>query len=45
MKQRGGGLAGHARVTVGGTRRHALEQAEHAAHAVDPVESSDEMHL
>ena len=39
------GLAGHARVAVGRAGHHALEQAEHAAHAGDAVERGDEVHL
>ena len=35
----------HAEIAVGGTRHHALEQAEHAAHALDPVQGGDKMHL
>ena len=45
MQQRRGGLAGHTGVTIGGAGHHALEQAEHAAHAGDAVERRDEMHL
>jgi hypothetical protein len=35
----------HAEIAVRGTRHHAFEQAEHAAHAFDPVKGSDKMHL
>ncbi len=45
MEQGGRRLARHARIAVGGTGNHALEQAEHAAHAGNAVERGDEMHL
>ena len=45
VEQRRGRLLGHARITVGSSRRHALEQREHAAHTRDPVERGDEMHF
>ena len=45
MQQRRGRLLRHARIAVGRAGRHALEQGEHAAHAVDAVERGDEMHL
>ena len=45
MEQRCSRLLGHARIAVGSPRRHALEQAEHAAHAVDAIERGDEMHF
>ncbi len=45
MQQRRGRRALHAEIAVGGTGHHALEQAEHAAHALDPVQRRDEMHL
>ena len=45
MEQRRRRLLGHARIAVGSAGRHALEQREHAAHAVDAVERGDEMHL
>ena len=45
MQQGRGRRALHAVVAVGGAGHHALEQAEHAAHALDPVERGDEMHL
>ncbi len=35
----------HAEIAVGSPRHHALEQAEHAAHALDPVQCGDKMHL
>ena len=45
MQQRRGRRALHAEIAVGGPGHHALEQAEHAAHALDPVQCGDEMHL
>src|SRR4051794_4230991 len=35
----------HAPVAVGRAGDHALEEREHAAHALDPVERRDEVHL
>ena len=35
----------HAEITVGRARHHALEQAKHAAHALDPIQRRDKMHL
>ena len=45
MQQGRGRRALHAEIAVGRTGHHALEQAEHAAHALDPVQRGDEMHL
>ena len=45
MQQGRGGLVGHAVVAVGRAAAHAFEQAEHAAHALDPVERAHEVHL
>ena len=45
MQQRRRGFLRHARVAVGRAGRHALEQREHAAHALDAVERRDEMHF
>ena len=45
MKQRARGLAGHAVIAVGGAGDDAFEQAQHATHAFDFVESGDEMHF
>ncbi len=45
MQQRGRGLPRHPRIAVGRAGDHALEQAEHAAHAGDAVERGDEVHL
>jgi hypothetical protein len=35
----------HAGIAVGCSRHHTLEQPQHAAHALDPIEGGDEMHL
>lgn len=45
MQQGRGRRALHAEIAVRGSGHHALEQAEHAAHAGDPVQCGDEMHL
>ena len=45
MQQRRGRRALHAEIAVGRTRHHAFEQPEHAAHALDPIERGDKMHL
>ncbi len=45
VKQRDRGLLRNAAVAVGGTRRDALEQAQHATHARNTIERRDEMHL
>ena len=45
MQKRRSGCALHAVIAVGGAGHHALEQAEHAAHPLDPVQCGDEMHL
>ena len=45
MEQRRGRSALHAVIAVGRSRHDALEQAEHAAHALDPVQRRDEMHF
>ncbi len=38
-------VPGHPGIAVGGAGDDTLEEAEHAAHAVDPIERRDEMHL
>ena len=38
-------VVGHPVIAVGRAGDHPLEEAEHAAHAVDPVERRDKMHL
>ena len=45
MQQRRSRLVGDPVIAVGGAGDDALEQAEHAAHAVDLVERGDEMHF
>ncbi len=45
MQQCGCWLFGHARVAICCTRRDAFEQAQHAAHAIDPIERRHEMHF
>ena len=45
MQQRRGRRALHAEIAVGRPRHHALEQAEHAAHALDAIQRCDEVHL
>ena len=45
MQQRRGRLVGHAGIAVRRTGRHALEQAQHATHAIDPVEGGNEVHF
>ena len=45
MQQGRGGLVGHAVVAVGRATAYAFEEAEHAAHALDAIEGTDEMHL
>jgi hypothetical protein len=45
VQQRGGGLAGHAGVAVGGAGGHALEQGQHGAQAWFAVQRGDEVHL
>ena len=45
VQQRGRGPVGHAPVAVGRAGDHALEEAEHAADAVDLVEGGHEVHL
>ena len=45
MQQRRGRRALHAEIAVGSTGYHALEQAEHAAHALHPVQRGNEMHF
>ena len=45
MQQCRGRFAGHAGVAVGGAGHHALEQAQDAVHAGNPVERGDEVHL
>ena len=45
MQQGRGRVVGHAVIAVGGAGHDALEQPQDAAHAVDPVERRDKMHL
>ena len=45
MQQGRGRLVGHAVVAIGRTGADALEQAEHAAHALDAIQRADEVHL
>jgi len=45
MQQRRSRCPLHAKIAVGGAGHYALEQAEHAAHALDPVQRGDKMHL
>ena len=45
MQQRRGRTLGDPPVAVGRTGDHALEQTEHAAHALDAIECRHEMHL
>ena len=45
MQESGGWLVGHSGVAIGGASDHALEEAEHAAHARLAVECRNEMHL
>ncbi len=45
VEQRRRRLVGHAPVAVGGAGDHALEQAQHAADALDAVEGGHEVHL
>ncbi len=45
VQQGGGGIVGHACVAVRGTGDHALEQAQHAAHAGHAIGGGHELHL
>lgn len=45
MKQGAGGHPGHARISIGSPRHHALEQAQHRPHPRLLVQRSDELHL
>ena len=45
VQQRRCRCALHAEIAVGRARHHAFEQAEHATHALDPVQRGDKMHL
>ena len=45
VQQRRGRRALHAEIAVGSPRHHPLEQAQHAAHTLDPIERGNEMHL
>lgn len=45
VQQRRGRFLRHATVAVGHAGHCALEESEHAPHAVDPVECGDEMHF
>jgi hypothetical protein len=45
MQQCRGWFFGHPRITVRRSRHHALEQAQHRAHAGDTIQSADEVHL
>ena len=45
MQQRGRGFISHAVITIRRAAAHALEQAQHAAHALNPIQCTDKMHL
>jgi hypothetical protein len=45
MEERRGRRALHAEIAIGRARYHTFKQAEHAAHALDPVKRRDEMHF
>ena len=45
VQQGGRRLPGHAAIAVRGAGHHALEQAQHAPHAVDAIQRRAEMHL
>src|SRR5271154_5632652 len=45
MQQRRRRLFAHSGIAVGGAGDDTLEQAEYAAHTLDPVEGGDKMHL
>ena len=45
MQQRRGRTLGDPPVAIGRTGDHALEEAQHAAHALDAIECRHEMHL
>ncbi len=45
MQQCRRGCPGHPGIAVGGAGDDPFEQAQHAAHALDPVERRDKMHL
>ena len=45
VQQRCRGLARHARITIGRTGHHALEQAQHTVHAGHAIERRHEVHL
>src|SRR5262249_28479667 len=45
MQQRRGWLVAHPVIAVSGAGHDPLEEAQDAAHAVDPVERGDKMHL
>jgi hypothetical protein len=38
-------ISSHPRIAVGSASDDAFEEAQHAAHAIDPVECRDEMHF
>ena len=45
VQERGGGALGDARKAIRGSGNHPLEQAQHAAHALDLIQRGDKMHL
>ena len=45
VQQRGGGLVGHARITVGGAGHDTFEQAQHAAHVRLAIQRRHKVHL
>jgi hypothetical protein len=45
VQERGGGLVGHARIAIGRTGGHALEQGQHGAHLRLAVQRGHEVHL
>ncbi len=45
MEQGGSRLSGHACIAVGRTGGDVLMEGKHAAHALDPIESRDEVHF
>ena len=45
VQQRRRRFVGHTCIAIGSARDHAFEQAEYAAHACDPIDSRDELHL
>ena len=45
MQQGGSGSIGHAVIAIRRAAAHALEQAEHAAHALNAIQRANEMHF